>query len=245
MNIRDQLGVSCVGWPIINYKNISEVGEHFINVNRIMSCIEIPYIPYDWIPQFQQLVKENAITIYSMHLPKRMISESKYIQQCLFYTIQRAVSMFHIKCLIIHPWDNIVEDNVISEFMNKLLRININISIELTNTKFLQQLDTYLINDKIGLTIDFSHYVRLFGKNMYELNHLPISHIHLRGYLCDKRYARISESLDAIESFLSMVLKKGYLGKVILEYPYGTYESVKEDIKIMDLLFGESDEILF
>ena len=181
MSIKHQLGVSCIGWPIVDYRDISEVSKHFLAVKSIVNCLEIPFIPYDWLSRLQVLVEQNEIHVYSMHLPKNINGESAAVQNYLFQVIRRAVNMLHIKHLVVHPWDGEAEKGQIVHLMD-----------------------------------------------------LPITHIHLRGYSPDLKYARLSKSGDIVDNLIRIVQQKGYAGKFTLEYPYDNYG-----------LAEEGDEILF
>lgn len=231
MSIKQQLGVSCIGWPIVDYRDISEVSKHFIAVKSIVNCLEIPFIPYDWLSRLQELVEQNEINVYSMHLPKNIIGESAAVQNYLCQVIRRAVNMLHIKHLVVHPWDGEAENRQITHLIDRLSLMNVDFSFEMTNKQFLKQLNDYLKSDRAGLTIDAGHYIRLFGGDMSYLKGLPITHIHLRGYSPDIKYARLSMSGDMVDSLIRIVQQKGYTGKFILEYPYDNYGLVEEDLR--------------
>ena len=231
MRIKDQLGVSCIGWPIVNYRDISEVSKHFIAAKSIINCLEIPFIPYDWLSRLHELVENNKINVYSMHLPKNIIGESAAVQDYLCKIIWRSIKVFHIKHLVVHPWNRVTEKRQIACFIDKLAQMDVDFSIELTNTQFLRQLGDYLISDRAGLTIDAGHYIRLYGRDMGYLEELPVSHIHMRGFSYGKKYARFSQSDDIIDSLIHVIQQKGYTGKFILEYPYDSYDAVVEDAK--------------
>lgn len=179
----------------------------------------------------QELVEQNEINVYSMHLPKNIIGESEAVQNYLCQVIRRAVNMLHIKHLVVHPWDGEAENRQISRLIDRLSLMNVDFSFEMTNKQFLQQLDDYLKSDRAGLTIDAAHYIRLFGGDMSYLKGLPITHIHLRGYSPDIKYAGLSMYGDMVDSLIRIVRQKGYAGKFILEYPYDNYGLVEEDLR--------------
>lgn len=234
-----QLGLSCIGWPVIDYKNITEVINHFVLAKDIVNCIEIHSFPNAWLAEIANAARNKSINIYSMHLPKKLIYYPNYLQRYYQYIFKRIVSELQLEQLIVHPFDQITTQKEIVEFMDEINKLDTNVAIEITNSFALKQLRDYLISSQIGVTVDFSHYCRIFGEDMSHLKKLPISHIHLRGYLNNERYVRISDSLYLVLTFLDTIMEMGYCRKIILEYPYFDYNSAMEDIDILRHYLGD------
>lgn len=238
------IGVSCMGWNVIDYTNKESVIRHFEQASMITKCIEIPFIPLTWALDVKKKIRNNKINIYSMHLPKQVIYLDNDLRKQVIIATNYLVDQLNIKKIIIHPFEHLEEENKIIDILESLELIKTQIVFELTNQEFMKQLDIYSVGKQAGLTVDISHYMRIMQRDLTGLFNLTVDHVHLRGYSEEKRYARIQSSIDTVQSFLHALNECNYSGNIMLEYPYSRYEDVVEDIKIIKRLLGESNGLL-
>lgn len=233
MNRLKRIGVSCMGWPLVEYKEQDKFMNHIKKLYEIAGCIEIPGFSYYWIEPIKQYFETFGISAYSMHINKAIMDEPYDVQRFLFYSERKIAAGLDICEIVAHPFNRSVKSIEIDKYVRRLETLKKHISIELTNSFFYGQMQDYLKSGEIGITIDLSHYVRMFGDDMSQLKKYPITHVHIRGFAKDKRYVRVSESAELVKKFLYSLMCRDYSGKIILEYPYQDYEAVQSDIEFI------------
>lgn len=244
-NMMSDIGVSCMGWRSVDYGDRTSVINFFERASKLAHCIEIPFISFKWIHEVKKKVNQGKINIYSMHLPRQLTDETYETQQQIALTTRYMTKALNIKQVIVHPWNKVVEPETIDKFMSILKLMDTSIAFELTNLEFMEQAQYYNIGTGAGLAVDFSHLMRLSNGTIDLLKTYPINHVHLRGYSSKERYSHISVSLESIKHFLQILKANNYPGKIILEYPYLSYEELYEDLDMLKKIQGENYEILF
>lgn len=143
-----------------------------------------------------------------------------------------------------HPFDCLVRKESIEKVLKSIQLIKTDIMFEATSKAFMDQMDLYGVGKQTGLTIDISRYMRIMNENLSKLYDIRINHVHLRGYVRSKRYARMNESKDIVQRFLNILIEDNYEENVILEYPYSSYKDAKDDVDEMKELLGKENEVV-
>lgn len=238
------IGLSGMGWKEVDYTDKESVIRHFKRIGMIAECIEIPFISPAWISGIKDGVRQNEINIDSVHLPKQFVYEDDSTRNKIAIAARFLASQLDIKKVIVHPFDCLVRKESIEKVLKSIQLIKTDIMFEATSKAFMDQMDLYGVGKQTGLTIDISHYMRIMNENLSKLSDLRINHVHLRGYVRSKRYARMNESKDIVERFLNILIEDNYEGNVILEYPYSSYKDAKDDVDEMKELLGKENEVV-
>ena len=229
-----KIGISSIGWPSVDYLSQKSLFQHIKILSEITGCVEIPDFPCSWMSYDEGLSLADPNITYSMHIRKNILDENDITQRLLYLNARKVVKALHVQEIVAHPYDSYTDEERIGRYLKKLISLDSHLSIELTNNYLVDQMSTYLSCTHAGITLDFSHYMRLYGEDLSNIERFPITHVHLRGYSDGLRYARVMDSFVHVRRFVEAILNRGFCGMMILEYPYLDYKEVEKDVEIID-----------
>ncbi len=229
-----KIGISSIGWPSVDYLSQKSLFQHIKILSEITGCVEIPDFPCSWMSCDDGMSIADPNITYSMHIRKNIMYENDITQRLLYMNARKVVKALHVQEIVAHPYESFTEEERIRRYLKNLISFDSHLSIELTNNYLLDHMSTYLSHAHVGMTLDFSHYMRLYGDDFSNIERFPITHVHLRGYSEGLRYARVMDSFVQVRRFVETVLNQGFCGMMILEYPYLDYIEVEKDVEIIE-----------
>ena len=112
------------------------------------------------------------------------------------------------------------------------------IGFENTSDAVFQYAETFGTEDRFGIVLDTAHAVRL-GIPIEEYLRYRICHVHVKGWDEHFGYRRIKPDDVHIINILKEILRSGYKGMFILEYPYHSKAEWLEDRDVLKKILEE------